>query len=159
MIVVPDAGPLIYLAGAGHLDILPMLYSEVVVPRIVFEEIVIAGAGLTGAEEVKHASWLRIEDAPVEPSLLSVLDPGEAAAIPLAERLGAELLADDARAREVAKQRGLLVVGTFGVLLVAKKKGLVREVGPIIMSMEALGMFVSAPLRDVVLRIAGEIGK
>ena len=49
MIVVPDAGPLIYLGGARQLDLLPNLYSEVVVPRIVFEEIVVAGAGRTGA--------------------------------------------------------------------------------------------------------------
>lgn len=37
MIVVPDAGPLIYLGGAGHLEILRLLYSEVVVPRVVFD--------------------------------------------------------------------------------------------------------------------------
>ena len=105
MIVVPDAGPLIYLAGAGHLDILPALYSEVVVPRIVFDEIVVAGAGLTGAHEVERASWLRVEDVPQDPSLLAILDRGEAAAIPLAERLGALLLADDARACQVARKR------------------------------------------------------
>jgi len=38
VIVVPDAGPLIYLAGSGHLELLPALYSQVV-PRIVFDEI------------------------------------------------------------------------------------------------------------------------
>jgi predicted nucleic acid-binding protein len=42
MIVVPDAGPLIYLAGAGHLDLLRRLYDEVVVPRIVFDEVTVA---------------------------------------------------------------------------------------------------------------------
>jgi predicted nucleic acid-binding protein len=31
VIVVPDAGPLIYLAGAGHLELLQALYSQVVV--------------------------------------------------------------------------------------------------------------------------------
>jgi hypothetical protein len=46
VIVVPDAGPLI----------------------------VVAGAGLTGAREVEGASWLQVEDVPVEPSLLATLD-------------------------------------------------------------------------------------
>lgn len=46
MIVVPDAGPLIYLAGAGQLDLLRRLYVEVVVPRIVFEAVTITGADL-----------------------------------------------------------------------------------------------------------------
>jgi uncharacterized protein len=157
VIVVPDAGPLIYLGGAGHLEILRLLYSEVVVPRVVFDEIVVAGAGLTGAAEVEDATWLRIEDAPSDPSLLSRLDRGEAAAIPLAQRLGATLLADDASAREVAKERGLVVVGTIGVLLGAKRRGLIPQVGPIVARMEGLGMFVSANLRDAVLRLADEV--
>lgn len=156
MIVVPDAGPLIYLAGAGQLELLPALYSQVVVPRIVFDEIVVAGAGLTGAREVEGANWLQVQDVPVEPSLLARLDRGEAAAIPLAERLGATLLADDARAREVARERALVVIGTLGVLLVAKKKGLLGAIRPIVLRMEAMGMFVSAQLRDAVLSAAAE---
>jgi predicted nucleic acid-binding protein len=156
MIVVPDAGPLIYLGGAGHLDILRALYSEVVVPRIVFDEIVVAGAGLTGAREVDAARWIRIEDAIPDPSLLSTLGRGEAAAIPLAQRLGATLLADDADARAVAHQRGIVVIGTLGVLLAAKRMHLIAEVAPILVQMESLGMFVSARLRDDVLRLAGE---
>lgn len=49
MIVVPDAGPLIYLAGAGQLDLLRRLFTRVVVPRVVHDEVVVAGAGLLGA--------------------------------------------------------------------------------------------------------------
>ncbi len=37
MIVVPDAGPLIYLAGAGHIELLRLLYADVVVPLLVYE--------------------------------------------------------------------------------------------------------------------------
>ena len=156
MIVVPDAGPLIYLGGAGELGLLRKLYAEVVVPRIVVEEIVVAGAGLTGAREVAAATWLRIEDAAPDPGLLSVLDRGEAAAIPLAGRLHATLLADDADARAVATQRGIPVIGTLGVLVAAKRRDLLAEVGPVVARMESLGMFVSGRLRDEVLRLAGE---
>jgi predicted nucleic acid-binding protein len=137
---------------------LPVLYAEVIVPRVVFEEVVVAGAGLTGAREVQAATWLRVEDVAPDPSLLGVLDKGEAAAIPLAQQLGATLLADDADARAVAKERGIIVVGTLGVLLAAKRKRLIAEVAPIIVRMESLGMFVSARLREEVLRLAGEDG-
>jgi len=74
MIVVPDAGPLIYLAGAGHLDLLPQLYDRVVVPRVVFDEIVVAGAGLTGSREVAEAAWIHVEAAPPDPVLGRILD-------------------------------------------------------------------------------------
>ncbi len=156
MIVVPDAGPLIYLGGAGQLELLRHLYAEVVVPRIVIEEIVVAGAGLTGAREVAAATWLRIEDVTPDPGLLLLLDRGEAAAIPLADRLHATLLADDADARAVATDRGIPVIGTLGVLIAAKRRKLVSEIAPVIARMESLGMFVSDRLRKEVLRIAGE---
>jgi predicted nucleic acid-binding protein len=48
------------------------------------------------------------------------------------------------------------VVGTLGVLIAAKRKRLLSEVAPVIAHMESLGMFVSAGLREEVLRIAGE---
>jgi uncharacterized protein len=102
VIIVPDAGPLIYLGGAGQLELLRLLYTEVVVPRVVFEEVVVVGAGLTGADEVARATWLRIDDAAPDPDLLLVLDRGEAAAIPLAGRLRATLLADDGHGRSPA---------------------------------------------------------
>jgi predicted nucleic acid-binding protein len=156
VIVVPDAGPLIYLGGAGHLELLRQLYAEVVVPRIVLEEVVIAGVGLTGADAVAAAAWLKVEDAAPDPELLIVLDAGEAAAIPLATRLHATLLADDADARAIARKRGLSVVGTLGVLLSAKRRKLLSEVAPVMDRMEGLGMFVSARLRDEVLKMAGE---
>lgn len=45
------------------------------------------------------------------------------------------MLADDARAREVAKERGLVVVGTIGVLLGAKRRGFIPQVGPVMVRM------------------------
>jgi uncharacterized protein len=156
VIVVPDAGPLIYLAGSGHLELLRELYSEVVVPRTVYEEVTIAGEGLIGADEVRAVTWLTIEDGSPDPTLLEVLDRGEAAAIPLAQRLRADLLIDDLEARRIARGRGLRVVGTLGVLLAAKRKELLPEVTPVLVRMETLGMFVSGALREEILRLAGE---
>lgn len=60
MIVVPDAGPLIYLAGAGEIELLHSLYVDVVVPRIVYDEVTVAGAGLMGSDEVAAADWIRV---------------------------------------------------------------------------------------------------
>ena len=156
MIVVTDAGPLIYLAGAGELQVLQDIFDAVIVPRVVYEEVTVAGAGRVGAAEVAGASWLRVEDEAPDQDLLAILDAGEAAAIPLAERYHAMLLVDDAAARAAAQGRGLQVVGTLGVLLLAKRGGHVPLVAPILERMARLGMYVSAELRERVLRAAGE---
>ena len=157
MIVVPDAGPLIYLGGAGQLELLRLLYVEVVVPRIVVEEVVVAGAGLTGAEEVACATWLRIEDADPDPDLLLVLDRGEAAAIPLAGACtlrSSWMMPTRGRSPAIEVFRGR----NPRVLLSAKRGKFLVDVAPVIARMERLGMFVSARLRKEVLRIAGETG-
>ena len=155
MIVVPDAGPLIYLGGASQLDLLRRLYTDVV-PRVVFDEGTLAGRDRTGAAEVRAATWLIIEAEAPDPESLATLDPGEAAAIPLASRLGATLRVDDGAGRAAARDRGLVVVGTLGVLLTAKRRGLLPEVMPVLERMTRLGMFASAALVAEVRRLAGE---
>ncbi len=156
MIVVPDASPLIYLAGAGHLDLLRVLYARVIVPRVLFDEVATRGAGQPGAGEVRDAAWLEVVDVAPDPALLVALDRGEAAAIPLALALHAELLCDDAEARALAKRRGLFVVGTIGVLLRAKDCGHIVAVRPIMDAMSDLGMWMSAAFREEVLLTASE---
>lgn len=156
MIVVPDAGPLIYLAGAGQIELLRTLYDDVVVPRVVYDEVTVAGAGMTGSSEVAAADWLRVVEQAPDATLLGRLDAGEAAAIPLAAALGAVLLVDDGEARAVAGERGIPVIGSLGVLLGAKQRGHLGAVGPVLDRMVELGMFVSAALRSRVLSLAGE---
>jgi hypothetical protein len=156
VIVVPDAGPLIYLAGAGTLDLLARLYDRVVVPRAVYDEIVVSGAGLMGSAEVSGATWIEVEDVMPDPVLARTLDRGEAAAIPLAQRLGATLLCDDASGRAEARRRGVPVIGTLGVLCLAKERGFLDRVHPVIETMRAAGMYVSDTLVREVLAAAGE---
>ncbi|MEI8258832.1 MAG: DUF3368 domain-containing protein [Deltaproteobacteria bacterium] len=156
MIVVPDAGPLIYLATAGHLDLLAMLYQRVVVPRVVYDEVVVAGAGQAGAEEVAAASWIEVMDGEPDADLARFLDRGEAAAIPLAARLGAVLLSDHAAARGEARRRSLVVIGTLGVLLLARNRGHVERILPVIERVKLAGMYVGEALIDEVAAAAGE---
>ena len=156
MIVVPDAGPPIYLAGEGQIELLRVLYAEVVVPSVVYDEVTVAGAGLTGSAEVAAAGWIRVVEHEPDVALLGRLDAGEAAAIPLAAELGAVLLVDDGEARAVAGECGIPVIGSLGVLLGAKQRGHLAAVGPVLERMVELGMFVSSALRQRVLELADE---
>ena len=102
------------------------------------------------------ATWLVLEDALPSPELLRTLGRGEAAAIPLAERLHATLLCDDAAARATARRQGLHVVGTLGVLLLAKNRRLLPSVGAVIEAMRQQGCYVADALVREVLAAAGE---
>jgi predicted nucleic acid-binding protein len=85
VLVVADSSPLIYLSRAGAIHVLPALFDEVVVPRTVWDEAV-ERRPAPGISALHQASWLRVVDDPsVELDL--GLDPGETAAIALAESL------------------------------------------------------------------------
>jgi predicted nucleic acid-binding protein len=58
--VVSNASPLISLARIGHLDSHHKLYPVVHIPTEVYNEVVVAGAGMPGAAAVAKADWIRV---------------------------------------------------------------------------------------------------
>jgi predicted nucleic acid-binding protein len=89
--------------------------------------------------------------------LSSKLDRGEAAALTLAVASQSRLiLVDERRARGVAKQLGLNVTGSLGVLLIAKSQGLIPAVSPLVDQMIAQGRHISPRVRAEILKAAGE---
>ena len=81
----------------------------------------------------------------------------EAEAILVAEEVECRfLLIDERKGRAVAKRRGITVVGVAGVLLAAKKRGLIDAVLPILKNLERAGYRVSAELIQEIARLAGE---
>jgi len=87
-----------------------------------------------------------------------VLDPGEASAILLAEQLRARfLLIDERRGRQIARARGISVVGVAGVLLVAKRSGLLESVGMALAELSRHRYRLSDALVHEVRRLAGEL--
>ncbi len=65
MRAVSDAGPLIHLSWIGRLDLLRLLFAEVLVPRAVQLELLRAPAGTLGIEALRAClatSWLRVQD-------------------------------------------------------------------------------------------------
>jgi hypothetical protein len=68
----------------------------------------------------------------------------------------AVVVLDDALARRVAETLGLNVTGTLGLLLDAKRAGLITAVGPLLDQLEALRFRVAPHTRTAVLKLAGE---
>lgn len=165
-IVVADTGPLIALGRVECLKLLHDLYQDVLIPSAVRDELHL-GSGRPGARQSAEAleqGWLQVQElsagsAQALSDLMLVLDPGEAEAILLAEEMNCKfLLIDERKGRAIANRRGVPVVGIAGVLLAAKKRGLIDAVMPILQNMEQAGYRMSAGLTKEIARLAREDG-
>ena len=128
MIIVSDTTPISELAKVELLDLLPQMFGKVVIPQGVFDELQIGQH--PAASFVQNLAWLEVvtvnNQQVVEELQRSFnLDLGESEAIVLASELGAsQLLIDEKAARKVAIARKLPLIGTVGILVLAKRRGL-----------------------------------
>jgi len=127
-VVVADTSPLNYLVLIGQIDLLGGLYGKVVVPPKVLAELTDSGAPREVLEWIQsRPEWLEIR-APREyqsDPALPQLDPGECAAILLAqEERDVLLVIDDAAGRMEASRRHIPNTGTLGVLRAAAMRDL-----------------------------------
>lgn len=157
MIVVSDTSPLTYLYQIQRFDLLSSLYGEVVVPPAVEREL------KAGAHLHEGLDWALLRVVAPKSShrvtLLSAsLDLGESEAIVLASEIKADLLLiDEADGREVARKLGIRLTGLLGVLLEAKRRGVVSSMSDELDRLESATTFRIRPeVRQRVLRLAGE---
>lgn len=143
--IVADAGPIVAFARIGRLDLLRQVFGEIVIPRAVYDDLAVKGKGRPGAQDAERAEWIRrkdIKDGQRLAGLPRELGQGEREAILLAQEEGAQLLIDDQKAREVAIQMRIEVIGTLRVLAEAKRRGVVPEVRPIIKELVSAGYWM-----------------
>jgi predicted nucleic acid-binding protein len=119
MIIISDTSPLCYLILINCIDTLPKLYGQVIIPEIVYQELMAEGSPEIVKNWCKNIpEWLIIKTINNISDLeLDKLDPGERAAIILAQQIKADLIIlDEKFARKIAKQRGLNIIGLLGIL-------------------------------------------
>jgi len=162
MIVVSDTTPISELAKVDHLDLLPKLFEKIVIPSGVFNELQVGQYPAT--KLVHNLSWLEVvtvDNRHVVQELQELynLDLGESEAIALAEGIEVvQLLIDEKRGRRVALARKTPIIGTVGVLLLAKRRGLLDSIKDILDEMQVQGTRISAQLYVQVLTLAEEMG-
>lgn len=162
MKVVSNASPLINLARIGRLGLLARVFNQVIIPEAVWQEVVVDGEGQPGAEEVRQADWIVREVASnrqLVHSLRQELDAGEAEAIALSVEINADwLLMDERLGRETARHFGLGYIGLIGVLQVAKRRGEIEMLRPLLAQLRDLAGFrVSPALYERILQEEGEL--
>ena len=156
MLVLSNTTPLIALAGINSLELLHQLYGSIIIPSAVKAELI----GEPEKSAVANSSWIVIKHISQEErkrDFRARLHTGEVEVMILAEEMCADLvIMDDYAAKKTAKFMGMKTTGTLGILIQAKKQGLIQEVKPLMESLIAQGLYVSEKIQRLVLREAEE---
>ncbi len=162
MKMVSNTSPIIGLAKIGRISLLKSMAEEVLIPPLVYRELL----GKIGSEseqiDLALNDFIRITDImPLETATENAaadLDEGEKQAIALAATVKGDvlLLLDDRAGRQVAEKLNIPTTGLIGILLLAKEKELVENVVPLIEELRDKGYWLSDEVIDVARRLAGE---
>ncbi|MGI8892219.1 MAG: DUF3368 domain-containing protein [Bacteroidia bacterium] len=147
--VVSDASCLIVLTNIGELELLHQLYNVIYTTPLVVKEY-----------GKKLPEWIVVQQPKdlLRQKLIELqVDSGEASAISLAlEFKNSIVILDDYKARKVAEHLKMIVTGTIGIIIRAKKRGLIELVKPLFERIEKAGFYVSNEIINYALKEAGE---
>jgi predicted nucleic acid-binding protein len=157
VILVADSSALIALSVCNALQFLDVLFKEIKVPKAVFDEVTVEGE----KESIELSKYLKdkIESVSMEDYVITDFSIGEGdlEAMALYKKLGADkLLVDDKRARKLAQLNGMNIIGSLGILLIAKEKKLIEKIKPYVEIIKGSDIYISEELIDSVLELAGE---
>ncbi|MGK7902849.1 MAG: DUF3368 domain-containing protein [Hormoscilla sp.] len=157
MKVVIDTSPLIVLFKSQLDDLLPQLFTEIIVPGAVWDEI--AGKNDIVSRQLPTVFWpQRVDLENVSPVITAWgLDPGESEVLSFAwENNGYQAIIDDAAARRVAKTLGIPIIGTAGTILLAKQNQLISSISAPIQTLRNAGLWLADDLVEFLKEQAGE---
>jgi predicted nucleic acid-binding protein len=158
-VIVSNATPIIAFSRINRLDLFQQVTGAIVIPQEVEKELY--GHRRTDVPALNRSNWIKVRkvksQADVE-LLLPSLDKGEAEVIVLSKELGAGLIIiDELTARKVAIMMGLPVIGAAGLLMHAKRTGLIKEVKPLLDDMILKGIRYKESFYREVLKSIGEL--
>ena len=157
--VICNTSPLQYLHQSELLHLLPALFGAVQVPEAVGAELDEGRARGIHLPNLAGLPWMAIRSVRERKLLPLVTNLGSGEKEVLALGLEAPeplLVLDDRRARRHAVALGLRTTGTLGILLLAKKRGLLDSVMPTLDRLESLHFRLGAAIRQSVLSLADE---
>ena len=147
--IISDSTCLIALDRIGQLTLLKQLFEQIYVPTAVHREF------------GKKVNWIKVTSVhnPIAIKTLMIqIDAGESEVIALAlEMQDCVAILDDKKARRIAQDIGLKITGTVGLLLKAKKDGLIDKIKPLLNQLNDAGFHVGGILYQNALRLANEI--
>lgn len=142
--IVADASCLIVLENTGELSLLQKLFGEIFITEEVKTEF---GLDLPNWIKVKE-----IQNKTQQNALELILDKGEASSISLAlENENSLLIIDEKKGRRIAQELGVKIIGTLGLILLAKKQNLIDSAAEFLEKLENANFHISQNLKDKLL--------
>lgn len=135
-IVIADASCLIALDNIHEIEVLPKLYKQIMVTPEVAQEV-----GNSLPQWVEQRSSL---NQALIVQLTDSLEIGEATSIALALEIeDCLLIIDEKKGRRTAKELGIEITGTFGVVMKALESGMITDPATLVERLEQAGFRLS----------------
>lgn len=162
MKLLSNTGPIIGLAKIDKLSLLKELAEEVLIPPLVYRELLGKCGWESSRIDLAINSFIKVtelsEISNEIKQVISTLDGGEKQVISLGSVTSGQLilLLDDKAGRNAAKKLGLATTGLVGVLIFAKEKGLINEVSSLLEELRIQGYWLGDSLIRIAKNLAGE---
>lgn len=156
--IVLNASPLILLCNSGLSFVLPELFSKVVVPEAVWQEIVNGPHLDQAAQMLPKLDWLQKVHINSVPDVVRWdLGTGETEVLSFAIKHGGHTaVLDDMLAKKCARSLGVQTMGTGTILILAKEHGLIESVEQSLRKLQHAGLWISEPVIQLLKCQAGE---
>ena len=147
--IIVDTSCLIILSKIKELNLLKLLYEEILITEVVAKEF-----------NEPLPDWITV--CPIKFNEKEFLfekriDKGEASVIILAlERSNSTIIIDDFKGRALAKELGIKVTGTIGIIISAKNKKLIPSIKPILEKIKETNFYISKKLENEAVGLAEE---
>jgi predicted nucleic acid-binding protein len=156
--VVVNSSPLITLFNSQLANLLHQLFDQVQVPPAVWKEVT-AHKNDIAAQNLPQTAWAKqCEAIPVHP-LVSAWDLGAGESAVLSYVIANPhytAMIDDAAARRCAISLNISTLGTGGMIVLAKRQGLISSIGEPIQALRDSGLWLSENLVQLLKKQAGE---
>jgi predicted nucleic acid-binding protein len=156
--IVLNASPLILLCNSELDFVLPKLFTEIIVPEAVWQEILGSSHVDRAAQLLPGLNWLKKESIiPVPDVVRWDLGIGETEVLSFAvQHTGYTPVLDDILAKKCAKSLGIDTMGTGTILILAKERGLIASVEQALRTLQNAGLWISESIIQMLKRAAGD---
>jgi predicted nucleic acid-binding protein len=155
-IVIADTGALISLGLTEHIGLIEEVFGEFYIANAVWEELHNYDNPEFNTNILNEIKG-KVKHIKSKNHLSIIMDYGESESVILYEELHADyLLIDDNKARIIAESLNINCIGSIGLLIKAKHKGLIQELKPIFEKWLSLDRYFSKKLLNSILTTLGE---